>query len=133
MDDGWTTQAIGQQHTSPLRARCKARRREVAVICGCGSGLARDASVASKVNDGLRAGGPEGQQAAPGGDTRPRAKHRPRVDDGRDPAEVRCMQPLEGMGLESHPVARRPPCGVDYHDEEVVSRVAHVLDWATQD
>ena len=30
--EDWTTQAIGQQHTSPLRARCEARRREVAVI-----------------------------------------------------------------------------------------------------
>ena len=59
----WTTQAVGQQHTSPLRARCEARRREVAVICGCGSGLARDAPVASKVNGGLRVGGPQGLQA----------------------------------------------------------------------
>ena len=94
----WTTQAVGQQHTSPLRARCEARRREV-VICGCGNGLARDAPVDSKVDDGLRAGGPQGLQAAPGGGTRPRANHRPRVYDGRDPAEVRCIQPLEGVGL----------------------------------
>jgi len=28
----WTTQAIGQQHTSPLRAGCEARHREIAVI-----------------------------------------------------------------------------------------------------
>jgi len=62
----WTTQAVGQQHTSPLHARCEVRRREV-VISGCGNGLARDASVASKVDDGLRAGGLQGQQAAPGG------------------------------------------------------------------
>ena len=34
----------------------------------------------------LMAGGPQGLQAKPGGDTRPRANHRPRVDDGRDPA-----------------------------------------------
>ena len=27
----WTTQAIGQQHTSPLRAGCEARRREIVV------------------------------------------------------------------------------------------------------
>jgi len=40
----WAIQAVGQQHTSPFRARCEARRREVAVICGCGSGL-RDAPV----------------------------------------------------------------------------------------
>ena len=39
----WTTQAIGQQHTSPLRAGCEARRREIVVIFGCGNGLARDA------------------------------------------------------------------------------------------
>ena len=26
----WTTQAIGQQHTSPLRAGCETRRREIA-------------------------------------------------------------------------------------------------------
>ena len=45
-----TTQAIGQQHTSPLRARCEACRRKVAVICGCGNGLARDAPEASKVS-----------------------------------------------------------------------------------
>jgi len=57
-------------------------------ICGCGNGLARDAPEASKVNGGLRAAGPQGLQAKPGGDTRPRANHRPRVDDGRDPAEV---------------------------------------------
>ena len=75
----WTTQAIGQQNTSPLCARCEARRREVAVICGCGYGLARDAPEASKVYGGLRAGGPQGLQAKPGGDTRPRANHRPRV------------------------------------------------------
>ena len=29
---GWTSQAIGQQHTSPLRAGCEARRREIVVI-----------------------------------------------------------------------------------------------------
>ena len=39
----WTTQAIGQQHTSPLRAGCEARRREIVVIFGCGNGLACDA------------------------------------------------------------------------------------------
>jgi len=59
-----------------------------------------------KVDDGLGAGGPQGQQVAPGGDTRPRANHRPRVDDGRDPAEARCMQPLEGLDLGSHAIAR---------------------------
>ena len=37
-----TTQAIGQQHTSPLRAGCEARRREIALIFGCGNGLARE-------------------------------------------------------------------------------------------
>ena len=36
-----TTQAIGQQHTSPLRARCEARRREIVLIFGCGKGLVR--------------------------------------------------------------------------------------------
>ena len=50
-----------------------------------GNGLARDAPLASKVDGGLRAGGPQRLQAKPGGDTRPRANHRPRVDDGRDP------------------------------------------------
>ena len=59
-DYGWTTQAIGQQHTSPLRARCEASRREIVVIFCCGNGLARDASEASKVDGGLRAGGPQG-------------------------------------------------------------------------
>ena len=113
-----TTQAIGQQHTSPLRARCEARRREVVVICGCGNGLARDAPEASRVDGELRAGGPQGLQAKPGGDTRPRANHRPRVDDGRDPAEVRCMQPLDV-------VACRSPRGVGCYAKEVVSRVAH--------
>ena len=44
----WTTQAIRQQRTSPLLARCEARRRKVAVICGCSNGLARDAPEASK-------------------------------------------------------------------------------------
>ena len=47
---GWTTQAIGQQHTSPLRAGCEARRREIVVIFGCGNGLARDAPEATKVD-----------------------------------------------------------------------------------
>jgi len=56
----WTTQALGQQHTSPLGARCEARRRDFFVICGCGNGLARDAPVASKVDGGLKAGGPQG-------------------------------------------------------------------------
>ena len=56
----WTTQAIGQQHTSPLRAGCEARRREIVLIFGCGSGLARDAPEASKVDGGLRAGGGTG-------------------------------------------------------------------------
>ena len=56
----WTTHAVGQQHTSPLRARCEARRREVAVTCGCGSGLARDAPDASNADGGLRAGSPQG-------------------------------------------------------------------------
>jgi hypothetical protein len=49
----WTTQAIGQQHTSPLRAGCEARRREIVVIFGFGNGLARDAPDASKVDGGL--------------------------------------------------------------------------------
>jgi len=31
----WTTQAIGQQNTSALRAGCEARRREIVVIFGC--------------------------------------------------------------------------------------------------
>ena len=62
-----TTQAIGQQHTSPLRARCEACRRKVAVICGCGNGLARDAPEASKVDGELRAGGPQGCRPNPGG------------------------------------------------------------------
>ena len=44
----WTTQAIGQQHTSPLRAGCEARRREIVLIFGCGNGLARDGPGASK-------------------------------------------------------------------------------------
>ena len=35
------------------------------------------------------------------------------------------MQPLEGVGLEGHMVARRSPRGVDYHAKEVVIRVAH--------
>ena len=39
--EGETTQAIGQQHTSPLRARCEARRREVALIFCCGKSLVR--------------------------------------------------------------------------------------------
>ena len=56
----WTTQAIGQQHTSPLRAGCEARRREIVLIFGCGKGLARDDPGASKVDGGLRAGGPQG-------------------------------------------------------------------------
>jgi len=67
---------------------------------------------------GLGRAFPQGQQAAPGGDTKPRANHRPRVDDGHDPAEVRCMQPLEGVDLEGHSIARRPPRGVEYHAEE---------------
>ena len=104
---GWTTQAIGQQHTSPLRARCETRHREVAVVCGCGNGLARDAPGASKADGGLRAGGPQGLQAKPRGNTGPRANHRPRVDDGRDPAKVLCMQPLEGVDLEGHAVKNR--------------------------
>ena len=36
------------------------------------------------------------------------------------------MQPLEGVDLEGHAVARRSPRGVDYHAKEVVSRNAHV-------
>jgi len=52
-----TTQAIGQQHTSPLRAGCEARRREIVVIFGCGNGA--HAPEASKVDGGLRAGGPQ--------------------------------------------------------------------------
>jgi len=63
----WTTQAIGQQHTSLLSARCEAHRREVGVICGCGNGLARDAPEASKVDGGLRAGDPRGCRPSPGG------------------------------------------------------------------
>ena len=62
-----------------------------------------------KLMAGLGRAVPQGLQAKPGGDTRPRANHRPRVDDGRDPAEVRCMQPLEGVDLEGHAVACRPP------------------------
>ena len=86
-----------------------ARRREIVVIFGCGNGLARDAPEASKVDGRLRAGGPQGLRAKPGGDTRPRANHRPWVDDGRDPAKVRCMQPLEGVDLEGRAVACRAP------------------------
>ena len=134
---GWTTQAVGQQHTSPSRARCEARRREVAVICGCGNGLARDAPGASKVDGGLRAGGPFGldwatcaigQQLTSPLRARCEARRREvavicgcgsglardapvasKVNDGRDPADpagVRCMQPLEGLDLESHAIAR---------------------------
>ena len=66
----WATQAVGQQHITPLHPRCEARRREVVVICGCGNGLARDALEASKADGGLRVGGPQGLQAKPGGDTR---------------------------------------------------------------
>ena len=40
-----TNQAIGQQHTSPLRAGCEARRREIVLIFGCGNGLVRDGTV----------------------------------------------------------------------------------------
>ena len=40
----WTTQAMGQQHASPLRAGCEARRRETVVVFGCGNGLARNGS-----------------------------------------------------------------------------------------
>ena len=79
-----------------------------------------------KLMTGLGRAVPGGSRPHPGGDTRLRANHRPRVDDGRDPVEVRCMQPLEGVDLESHAVARRPPHGADYHAEEVVSRVAYV-------
>ena len=93
----WTTQAVGQQHSSPFRARCEARRREV-VICGCGNCRARDAAMASSVDDRLWAGSTQWQQAAPRRDTRPRANRRPRVDDGRDPAEVRRMKPLHVFG-----------------------------------
>ena len=46
-----TTQAIGQQHTSPLRAGCEARRREIVLIFGCGNGLARDGPGASDLVD----------------------------------------------------------------------------------
>ena len=55
-----TTQAIGQQHTSPLRARCEARRREVVLIFCCGEGLVRYGPGASEVDGRLRAGGPQG-------------------------------------------------------------------------
>ena len=55
-----TTQAIGQQHTSPLRAGCEARRREIVLIFGCGNGLVRYGPWASEVDGGLRAGGPQG-------------------------------------------------------------------------
>jgi len=46
------TQAVGQQHASPLCALCEARRREVSVflaVCGCGccSCIARGTSVLS--------------------------------------------------------------------------------------
>ena len=57
----WTTQAIGQQHTSPLRAGCEAHRRDIVMIFCCGNGLARDAPEAFKVDGGLRVGGPQGQ------------------------------------------------------------------------
>ena len=55
-----TTQAIGQQHTSPLRAGCEARRHEIVLIFGCGNGLVRDGPGASEVDGRLRAGGPQG-------------------------------------------------------------------------
>ena len=58
-----------------------------------------------KLVAGLGRAVPRGCRPNPGGDTRPRANHRPRVDDGRDPAGVRCMQPLEGVDLEGHAVA----------------------------
>ena len=35
----WTTQAIGQQHTSPLRAGCEARRRAIVVDWTTSTGL----------------------------------------------------------------------------------------------
>jgi len=76
--------------------------------------MARDAAMASKVDDRLWVGAPtQGQEPAPRGDTRPQANRRPRVDDGRDPAEVYRIQPLEVLGLEGHAVARRTPRGVD--------------------
>ena len=78
-----------------------------------------------KLTAGLGRAVPRGCRLSPGGGTRPRANHRPRVDDGRDPAGVRWMQPLEGVDLEGHAVACRSPRGVDYHAREVVSRVAH--------
>ena len=99
---------LAQSHMAQ-KPLCEARRREVVVICGCGNGLARDAPEASKVDGGLRAGGPQGLQAKPGGDTRPRANHRPRVDDGRDPAEFRCMQPMEGIDLNTPGVLAAAP------------------------
>ena len=63
--------------SGPRRVTCEARRREIVLIFGCGNGLVRDGPGASKVDGGLRAGGPQGLQAKPGGDTRPRAKHWP--------------------------------------------------------
>ena len=51
-------------------------------ISGCGNGLTRDAPVASKADDGLGAGGPKGQQAAPGGATGP-VRITGRVHDGQ--------------------------------------------------
>ena len=55
-DLDWTTQAIGQQHTSPLRAGCEARRREIVVIFGCGGGGgARSCSKTGKVERKLYA------------------------------------------------------------------------------
>ena len=55
-----TTQAIVQQHTSPLRAGCEARRREVVLIFCCGKSLVRYGPGASEVDGRFRAGGPQG-------------------------------------------------------------------------
>ena len=62
-----------------------------------------------KLMTGLGRAVPRGsrQQAAPGGDTRPRANHRPRVDYGRDPAKVRCMKKKKGLDAATAAGCRR--------------------------
>jgi len=62
-----TTQAIGQQHTSPLRAGCEARRREIVLIfvvvmawCAMALGLL-------KLMAGLGRAVPRGCRLNPGG------------------------------------------------------------------
>ena len=61
-----------------------------------------------KLMTGFGQAAPRGSRPYPGGGTRPRANRLPRVDDGRDPAEVRCMNPLEGIYLEGHAVVDPP-------------------------